>query len=195
MLTAQQSSALHPSKPQLCPGPVPWSLPLAMLERRASPCLPIPRCTPSQVLDAFRYSGVDGHPSVMAIISESKQLQEWQDLFELYVQVGASDSSPLQVCRTLELRPLMACGSKDELAPKTCWAGTAVQAWGSCVIAALLPGLPAPDALRRGPAVPQVHLGHGGGGALHLCGLVSGVVAAAHRCASSGDAPAATAIP
>ena len=26
---------------------------------------------------------------MLAIIAESKQLQEWQDLFELYVQVGA----------------------------------------------------------------------------------------------------------
>jgi hypothetical protein len=45
----------------------------------------------AQVLDAFRHGGVDSHPSVMAIISESKQLQEWQDLFELYVQVGDED--------------------------------------------------------------------------------------------------------
>ena len=42
---------------------------------------------PHQVLDAFRRNGVEGHPSVEAIIAESKQLQEWQDLFELYVQV------------------------------------------------------------------------------------------------------------
>ncbi|KAI8473051.1 MAG: flagellar outer dynein arm heavy chain beta [Monoraphidium minutum] len=47
-----------------------------------------------QVLDAFRHGGVDGHPSVMAIISDSKQLQEWQDLFELYVQ----DYLPLTRC-------------------------------------------------------------------------------------------------
>jgi hypothetical protein len=40
-----------------------------------------------QVLDAFHHGGVDGHPSVRAIIAESKQLQEKQDLFELYVQV------------------------------------------------------------------------------------------------------------
>jgi len=40
-----------------------------------------------QVLDAFHHIGVDAHPSVIAIIAESKQLQEWQDLFELYVQV------------------------------------------------------------------------------------------------------------
>lgn len=31
---------------------------------------------------------MDGHPSVLAIIADSKQLQLWQDLFELYVQVG-----------------------------------------------------------------------------------------------------------
>lgn len=33
-------------------------------------------------------------------------------------------------------------------------------------------GLPAPDALRRGPAAPQVHLGHRGCRPVHLCGLV-----------------------
>ncbi|GBF97683.1 flagellar outer dynein arm heavy chain beta [Raphidocelis subcapitata] len=46
------------------------------------------------VLDAFHHTGVDGHPSVKAIIAESKQLQEWQDLFELYVQ----DYLPLTRC-------------------------------------------------------------------------------------------------
>jgi hypothetical protein len=40
------------------------------------------------VLDAFHHMGVDGHPSVLAIIAESRVLQEKQDLFELYVQVG-----------------------------------------------------------------------------------------------------------
>jgi hypothetical protein len=39
----------------------------------------------SQVLDAFHHGSVDGHLSVTAIIAESKQLQEFQDLFEMYV--------------------------------------------------------------------------------------------------------------
>jgi hypothetical protein len=38
-----------------------------------------------QVLDAFHHGSVDGHLSVTAIIAESKQLQEFQDLFEMYV--------------------------------------------------------------------------------------------------------------
>jgi hypothetical protein len=38
-----------------------------------------------QVLDAFHHGSVDGYPNVTAIIAESKQLQEFQDLFEMYV--------------------------------------------------------------------------------------------------------------
>lgn len=38
-----------------------------------------------QVLDAFHHGSVDGYPSVTAIIAESKQLQEFQELFEMYV--------------------------------------------------------------------------------------------------------------
>jgi hypothetical protein len=37
------------------------------------------------VLDAFHHGSVDGYPNVTAIIAESKQLQEFQDLFEMYV--------------------------------------------------------------------------------------------------------------
>lgn len=40
---------------------------------------------PVQILDAFHHGSVDGHPSVTSIIAESKQLQEFQDLFEMYV--------------------------------------------------------------------------------------------------------------
>lgn len=39
----------------------------------------------TQVLDAFHHGSVDKYPSVTTIIAESKQLQEFQDLFELYV--------------------------------------------------------------------------------------------------------------
>jgi hypothetical protein len=42
-------------------------------------------CLCVQVLDAFHHGSVDGYPSVTAIIAESKQLQEFQDLFEMYV--------------------------------------------------------------------------------------------------------------
>lgn len=70
-----------------------------------------------QVIDSFRAGGVDGHPSVIDIIAESKQLQEWQDLFELYVQVrttrplvtrcrGAHAAQPGTVCLRLQLRTL-----------------------------------------------------------------------------------------
>jgi hypothetical protein len=38
-----------------------------------------------QVLDAFHHGSVDGYPSVKAITAESKQLQEFQELFEMYV--------------------------------------------------------------------------------------------------------------
>lgn len=38
-----------------------------------------------QVLDAFHHGSVEGYPSVTAIIAESKQLQEFQELFEMYV--------------------------------------------------------------------------------------------------------------
>lgn len=38
-----------------------------------------------QVLDAFHHGSVEGYPSVKAIIAESKQLQEFQELFEMYV--------------------------------------------------------------------------------------------------------------
>lgn len=38
-----------------------------------------------QVLDAFHHGSVDGHSSVTTIMAESQQLQEMQDLFELYV--------------------------------------------------------------------------------------------------------------
>jgi len=47
-----------------------------------------------QVLDAFHHGSVDSYPSVTAIIAESKQLQEFQDLFELY----ASDYLVLTRC-------------------------------------------------------------------------------------------------
>lgn len=47
-----------------------------------------------QVLDAFHHGSVDSYPSVTAITAESKQLQEFQDLFELYV----SDYLVLQRC-------------------------------------------------------------------------------------------------
>eukprot|EP00882_Tetradesmus_deserticola_P009731 GHRQ01010278.1.p1 GENE.GHRQ01010278.1~~GHRQ01010278.1.p1 ORF type:complete len:796 (+),score=404.80 GHRQ01010278.1:482-2869(+) len=46
------------------------------------------------VLDAFHHGSVDGHASVTAIIEESRQLQELQDLFELYI----SDYLMLQRC-------------------------------------------------------------------------------------------------
>ncbi|KAF6251999.1 flagellar outer dynein arm heavy chain beta [Scenedesmus sp. NREL 46B-D3] len=46
------------------------------------------------VLDAFHHGSVDAHSSVTAIIEESRQLQELQDLFELYV----SDYLVLQRC-------------------------------------------------------------------------------------------------
>jgi hypothetical protein len=52
-------------------------------------------CCAVQVLDAFHHgASVDAYPSVTAIIAESKQLQEFQDLFELYV----SDYLVLQRC-------------------------------------------------------------------------------------------------
>lgn len=47
-----------------------------------------------QVLDSFHHGSVDNYPSVMTITAESKQLQEFQDLFELYV----SDYLVLQRC-------------------------------------------------------------------------------------------------
>lgn len=37
------------------------------------------------MLDAFHHGSVEGYPSVTAIIAESKQLQEFQELFEMYV--------------------------------------------------------------------------------------------------------------
>jgi dynein heavy chain len=46
------------------------------------------------VLDAFHHGSVDAYSSVTAIIEESRQLQELQDLFELYV----SDYLMLQRC-------------------------------------------------------------------------------------------------
>jgi hypothetical protein len=46
------------------------------------------------VLDAFHHGTVDSYPSVITIMAESKQLQEFQDLFELYV----SDYLTLQRC-------------------------------------------------------------------------------------------------
>jgi hypothetical protein len=46
------------------------------------------------VLDAFHHGSVDAYSSVTAIIEESRQLQELQDLFELYV----SDYLVLQRC-------------------------------------------------------------------------------------------------
>ena len=42
-------------------------------------------CVCNQVLDAFHHGSVNNYPSVTAIIAESKQLQEFQDLFEMYV--------------------------------------------------------------------------------------------------------------
>eukprot|EP00878_Enallax_costatus_P043550 GHUV01051571.1.p1 GENE.GHUV01051571.1~~GHUV01051571.1.p1 ORF type:complete len:171 (+),score=57.22 GHUV01051571.1:26-538(+) len=47
-----------------------------------------------QVLDAFHHSSVENYPSVTTITAESKHLQEFQDLFELYV----SDYLVLQRC-------------------------------------------------------------------------------------------------
>lgn len=46
------------------------------------------------VLDAFHHAKVDSYPSVTTIIEESRQLQEFQDLFELYI----SDYLVLQRC-------------------------------------------------------------------------------------------------
>jgi hypothetical protein len=74
------------------------------------------------VLDAFRHAGVDGHPSVTAIVAESKQLQEWQDLFELYVQVRG---------------PPPAAAAAAGLAKRGCW-GTDVGGSASGVKAWLL---------------------------------------------------------
>eukprot|EP00879_Flechtneria_rotunda_P005416 GHRR01005708.1.p1 GENE.GHRR01005708.1~~GHRR01005708.1.p1 ORF type:complete len:1495 (+),score=578.36 GHRR01005708.1:300-4784(+) len=47
-----------------------------------------------QILDAFHHGSVDSYPSVTTIVAESKQLQELQELFELYV----SDYLMLQRC-------------------------------------------------------------------------------------------------
>ncbi|MEW5311809.1 MAG: hypothetical protein WDW38_003494 [Sanguina aurantia] len=47
-----------------------------------------------KILDAFHHGSVDGQPSVLQIIGESKALQEAQELFELY----QSDYLPLQRC-------------------------------------------------------------------------------------------------
>ncbi len=46
------------------------------------------------MLDEFRSGSVEGYPSVLGIIADSKQLQEAQDLFELY----QSDYLKLQRC-------------------------------------------------------------------------------------------------
>ena len=46
------------------------------------------------ILNEFHHGTVEGYPSVTAIINESKQLQEAQELFELY----QSDYIMLQRC-------------------------------------------------------------------------------------------------
>lgn len=57
--------------------------------------VPPPQVKPSyKILDDFRAGSVEGYPSVLAIIGESKQLQEAQELFELY----QSDYLKLQRC-------------------------------------------------------------------------------------------------
>ena len=47
-----------------------------------------------QILDSFHHGSVDSYPSVTSIIAESKQLQEAQELFELF----QSDYIMLQRC-------------------------------------------------------------------------------------------------
>lgn len=70
-----------------------------------------------EVLDAFHHGSVDGYPNVTAIIAESKQLQEFQDLFEMYV----SDYLVLTRC------------SEELLYLKSLWdmVRTAAGIWGS----------------------------------------------------------------
>lgn len=59
-----------------------------------APCHAVQVKPSYKVLDEFRSGCVDGYPSVLAIIAESKQLQEAQELFELY----QSDYLKLQRC-------------------------------------------------------------------------------------------------
>eukprot|EP00882_Tetradesmus_deserticola_P029206 GHRQ01032666.1.p1 GENE.GHRQ01032666.1~~GHRQ01032666.1.p1 ORF type:complete len:122 (-),score=28.89 GHRQ01032666.1:279-644(-) len=75
------------------------------------------------VLDAFHHGSVDGHASVTAIIEESRQLQELQDLFELYI----SDYLMLQRCseELLYLKSLWDTVSAAAQLPCTCWQGQA----------------------------------------------------------------------
>jgi hypothetical protein len=79
------------------PKPTASTSPTRFFQRRAPFAVPgggelgLEHLAPAyQVLDAFQHRGVDGVPSVVGIIAESRQLQEWQDLFELYVQVGVA---------------------------------------------------------------------------------------------------------
>ena len=56
---------------------------------------PYPQVKPAyKILDDFHHGSVDDYPSVTAIIAESKQLQEAQELFELF----QSDYIMLQRC-------------------------------------------------------------------------------------------------
>lgn len=47
-----------------------------------------------KVLDGFRHGGVEGQPSITALMQEADELRRQQDLFELYV----SDYIFLQRC-------------------------------------------------------------------------------------------------
>ncbi len=63
------------------------------------------------ILDAFHHGSVESYPSVMAIMAESKQLQEAQELFELY----QSDYIMLQRCseELLYLKSLWDMGERQ----------------------------------------------------------------------------------
>lgn len=79
------------------------------------------------VLDAFHHGSVDAYSSVTAIIEESRQLQELQDLFELYV----SDYLVLQRCseELLYLKSLWDMVSAALLVKCTRRQGVVLNAW------------------------------------------------------------------